>query len=139
RGVRRAVRPLSSRPHGRARAPQMKVPVGEPAGVLASVPSAVSSLLWSRIYAPAAAMNLFKNAIAAVLVSAALLAATLNAGEPLFHAAGADVAWLVLSAIVGIVLGDTCYFRRLQVLGPRKSLVLATLAPPLAALGAWLD
>ena len=53
----------------------------------------------------------------------------------------ADLAtWLYLggSALSGLVLGDTCYFRSLQILGPRRTLVVTTLVPPIGALCGWL-
>ena len=52
----------------------------------------------------------------------------------------ADLAtWLYLggSALSGLVLGDTCYFRSLQILGPRRTLVVTTLVPPIGALCGW--
>lgn len=44
---------------------------------------------------------------------------------------------LVTSGAIGIGLGDTAYFAALNHLGPRRALLLETLAPPLAALIAW--
>ncbi len=46
--------------------------------------------------------------------------------------------WLALSGLVGIVIGDTFYFRSLQILGPRRSLVVATTSPLFAILSSWL-
>lgn len=45
---------------------------------------------------------------------------------------------LLISGMVGIGLGDTCYFAAINHLGPRRALLLGTLAPPLAALLAWV-
>lgn len=48
-------------------------------------------------------------------------------------------AWgyLAISGVVGIAIGDTFYFRSLQILGPRRSLVVATTAPIFGALIGW--
>ena len=48
-------------------------------------------------------------------------------------------AWiyLAISGIVGIAIGDTFYFRSLQILGPRRSLVVATTAPIFGAIIGW--
>ncbi len=46
--------------------------------------------------------------------------------------------WLSLSGIIGIVVGDTCFFRSLQILGPRRSLVVATTSPIFAVTMGWL-
>jgi drug/metabolite transporter (DMT)-like permease len=44
---------------------------------------------------------------------------------------------LILSGVIGISLGDTAYLKALQSLGPRRTLLLANLAPPLVGLIAW--
>ena len=50
----------------------------------------------------------------------------------------ADALWLLLlSGAVGIALGDTAFLQTLQYLGPRRTLLLATLSPPMVALMAW--
>ena len=46
--------------------------------------------------------------------------------------------WLGLSGVIGIVVGDTCFFRSLQILGPRRSLVVATSSPLFAVILGWL-
>ncbi len=45
---------------------------------------------------------------------------------------------LVLSGIVGLVIGDSCYFRCLVILGPRQGALLGSLAPPITAVTAYL-
>ncbi|MGF1535184.1 MAG: EamA family transporter [Elainellaceae cyanobacterium] len=49
-----------------------------------------------------------------------------------------SVGLLALSGAVGIGLGDTAFFESLNCLGARRGLLLEALAPPLAALIAWL-
>jgi drug/metabolite transporter (DMT)-like permease len=44
------------------------------------------------------------------------------------------VGILALSGVIGIGLGDTAYFAAINRLGPRRALLLETLAPPIAAL-----
>ncbi len=44
---------------------------------------------------------------------------------------------LLVSGVVGITLGDSAYLQALQHLGPRRTLLLATLAPPMVGLIAW--
>lgn len=46
--------------------------------------------------------------------------------------------WLTLSGVIGIVIGDTFYFRSLQILGPRRSLMVATTSPVFALLSGWM-
>jgi drug/metabolite transporter (DMT)-like permease len=43
------------------------------------------------------------------------------------------VAWLAVSGLIGLTLGDLCYFGSLVLLGPRLTTLLAALAPPITA------
>lgn len=52
-------------------------------------------------------------------------------------ATGEDWFWLAISAIVGLVFGDLFYFGALKSIGPRVTMLLFTLAPPVAAVGEW--
>ncbi len=46
--------------------------------------------------------------------------------------------WLSLSGLVGFVLGDLFLFRAYVVVGARISMLIMSLAPPIAALAGWL-
>jgi drug/metabolite transporter (DMT)-like permease len=48
-----------------------------------------------------------------------------------------DWFWLAISAVVGLVIGDLFYFGALKSIGPRVTMLLFILAPPVAALGEW--
>lgn len=109
---------------------------------------ALASVIYTRVgrAVPAAEMNLLKNLVAMAMLGLTLLLV----GQALPAAAGPAVGLLLLSGVVGIGLGDTAYFETLNAVGPRRALLLETLAPPLAALlalvflgerlqpGAWL-
>ena len=47
-------------------------------------------------------------------------------------------AWLAVSGLVGFVFGDFCLFRAFLAIGPRLSMLMMSLAPPLTALIGWL-
>jgi drug/metabolite transporter (DMT)-like permease len=47
-------------------------------------------------------------------------------------------AWLALSGLVGFVFGDFCLFRAFLAMGPRLSMLMQALAPPLTAIIGWL-
>ncbi len=47
-------------------------------------------------------------------------------------------AWLAVSGLVGFVFGDFCLFRAFLTIGPRLSMLIMSLAPPLAAVIGWL-
>ncbi|MBW4639655.1 MAG: DMT family transporter, partial [Gloeocapsa sp. UFS-A4-WI-NPMV-4B04] len=45
---------------------------------------------------------------------------------------------ILLSGVVGIGIGDTAFFVALNSLGPRRALLMETLAPPMTAIGALI-
>jgi drug/metabolite transporter (DMT)-like permease len=45
--------------------------------------------------------------------------------------------WLAGSGIIGLVLGDACFFTSLVILGPRRATLLMAAAPVITALFAW--
>lgn len=47
-------------------------------------------------------------------------------------------AWLAVSGLVGFVFGDFCLFRAFLMIGPRLSMLMMSLAPPLTAIIGWL-
>jgi len=46
--------------------------------------------------------------------------------------------WLAVSGLVGFVFGDFCLFRAFLAIGPRLSMLMMSLAPPLTAIIGWL-
>ncbi len=108
----------------------------EIAGLLAAACWATGSYLFSRIDAPATALNLGKNVFAGTLLVLSLpfVGSGLAAWQ---GATTTDYTFLILSGIVGILIGDSAYFRSIQILGPRRALVLTTLTPPVSALIGW--
>lgn len=116
---------------------------GELSGLGAAASWALTSLIFSRIPAPAGAITLFKNVASCLFLLLTLLAFSLGSTPSsalafVFELDGATWFYLGLSALAGLVIGDTCYFRSLQILGPRRTLALSTLAPPAGALFGWL-
>ena len=45
--------------------------------------------------------------------------------------------WLSISGLIGFVIGDFCLFQAFIIIGARVSMLLMTLAPPIAALAGW--
>ncbi|PYE34456.1 EamA-like transporter family protein [Idiomarina fontislapidosi] len=107
---------------------------GQLAALTAAAFWAVASILYHRAGAHFSAlqMNLIKGAIASPL----LFAMSALVGAPLGFSSG---LWLLaLSGVIGITVGDSCHFAALRRLGPWHAMLLEYLAPPLAALMAWL-
>ena len=110
---------------------------GELAALGAAMLWAVGSILFGYLPMPAAAINLFRNCLSSILLLGALVVLALVNGDSLLHADAAAWGWLAVSGVVGIGIGDNCYFRSLQILGARRGPILMTLSPPMAALFGW--
>lgn len=109
---------------------------GEIAALGAAFLWAVSTLMFGRLGKQLAPLllNLVKGAIALGFILLTLLWRTQTAPELPFW----SVIFLLLSGVVGIGLGDTAYFAALNHLGPRRALLMESLAPPMSALLALL-
>lgn len=78
-------------------------------------------------------VNFLKGMLALIL-----LVITLYLSGGGLHSIPANALGLLLvSGVIGITLGDSAYLQALQHLGPRRTLLLATLAPPMVGLIAW--
>lgn len=60
-------------------------------------------------------------------------------GSPLpTDASGFNWIWLAVSGLVGFVFGDLFLFKSYAMIGSRFSMLIMTLAPPIAALAGWI-
>ena len=111
--------------------------LGEVAALSASAVWACASIIFARLGRDVApiSLNFLKGTIALFLmvITAFLL---LGPGVPSISA----MTWVLLGAsgIVGITLGDTSYFNALIKLGPRRTLLMSALVPPITATLGWL-
>ncbi|MGI9517559.1 MAG: DMT family transporter [Pirellulaceae bacterium] len=99
---------------------------------------ALSSVIYARARLSAWTINFAKNVLGAILVFLNLWLLWLITGQGFLVFSGQAWFYLVISGLIGIALGDTCYFRSLQILGPRRSLVVATTAPVFGAVFGWM-
>ncbi|MEP0871389.1 DMT family transporter [Trichocoleus desertorum AS-A10] len=109
---------------------------GELAALSAAFLWAIASVIYTRIgqRVPPLVLNSVKGVIAI-----AFLAITLwLQGSSLLDINVTALGLLILSGVVGIGFGDTYYFAALNLLGPRRTLLLEALAPPLSAFLALL-
>lgn len=105
---------------------------GEVAALGAALIWAIASVIYAGVgrQITPLVLNLVKGGIAI-----ALLILTLLWQNNLWPAVNPQaLLLLLLSGAVGIGLGDTAYFAALNHIGPRRTLVLEALAPPLAAM-----
>lgn len=77
-------------------------------------------------------INLAKCLLAAVLQGATVVA--LGETQTLLRAPGAELAFLAVSGLVGLTLGDTALFAAVSRIGVHRTLLLQTLAPVFAAI-----
>ncbi|MEB3279940.1 MAG: DMT family transporter [Lyngbya sp.] len=109
---------------------------GEFAALLAAFFWSLSSVVYSQAgeKIPAIGLNLIKGIIAiAMLVLTLVLRGSLFPDIEL-----TIIGLLLLSGIIGIAIGDSAYFTTLKCLGPRRALLMETLAPPLTAILAFI-
>ena len=93
-----------------------------------AVSSAAYSLLGQKI--SALKLNLFKGLIAIALIFLTLIiSGKLETEVNLF-----TINLFLMSGIIGIGLGDTAFFYALKNIGARRTLLMATLSPPITAL-----
>ncbi|MEE2755461.1 MAG: DMT family transporter [Myxococcota bacterium] len=111
--------------------------IGHIASISAAALWAVASILFTRLGSTinALVLNLLKTGIACILM---LLTLKLAAGHFWPQTmTKAELAWLAGSGLLGLTVGDTLLFMAFNRVGPRKSLLFMTLAPPTTALLAW--
>jgi drug/metabolite transporter (DMT)-like permease len=105
--------------------------VGELAALMSAFVWAIATVVYRDVgeYLPPVLLNLIKDVVALALFGCTLIlvGAPLASGEPI------ALGLLLLSGAIGIGLGDSVYFECLQCVGARRTLLLGTLAPPLAA------
>ncbi len=108
--------------------------VGEWAAVLTAICWTVSATAFSSAGERVGSLpvNILRLALAlAIFVVIGLW----RTGQPLpFGEEASGWLWMCLSGVVGFFFGDLCLFRALVEIGPRLSLLIMSLAPPLTAL-----
>ncbi|MEO0768786.1 MAG: DMT family transporter [Cyanobacteria bacterium J06649_4] len=113
--------------------------IGEAAALLAAFFWAAATLMFGRLGRELSPimLNLIKGMFAITFLAVTLGIQTRLSGNLPQMPQG---AWLplLLSGAVGIGIGDTAYFSAINSLGARRALLLETLAPPMAAVLAWL-
>ena len=111
--------------------------LGIAAALGASFVWSIASVLFvqlGRAKMSALALNLVKCTLALALLWATLLILDGRAWPR--GLTTSQLTALGASGLIGLTLGDTAYFLALSRLGARRTLLLATLSPPLTAIGA---
>lgn len=111
----------------------MSLPLGELAAIGTACCWTVSSIAFSAAGRRIGSLTL--NLVRLVIAFLLLMAyCTVCRGTPLpLDASTHTWYWMLASGFVGYVLGDLCLFRAFVLIGPRLSMLLMALAPPIAA------
>jgi drug/metabolite transporter (DMT)-like permease len=109
--------------------------VGEGAALLAAMIWAVSMSLYTRFGQGVSArhLNLFKNCVALLCLGVVALFAPWQ-----WPSSSQTYYILALSGLFGLAIGDTLLFISLKSMGVQRTSVIQCLAPPFAALLAWV-
>ncbi|MFH0895870.1 MAG: DMT family transporter [Bacteroidota bacterium] len=111
--------------------------LGEIAAIGAAICWTGTALVFESVTRKAGnlAVNTIKLSMALILMS--LLAYFWRGFLLPFDANTHQVVWLVLSGIVGFVIGDICLFQAYIKVGSRVSMLIMSLAPPITAAFSW--
>jgi drug/metabolite transporter (DMT)-like permease len=116
----------------------MPLPVGELAALGTSVCWTISAFSFeaaAQRIGPLV-MNFVRVTMAFTILT---LLITLLRGTPLpTDASAAQLGWLALSGVVGLVFGDLCLFRAYLEIGARRAMLVQTTAPIFTALMGWI-
>jgi len=107
---------------------------GESVALAAALLWTFSSMLWGQVKIPAFTLNACKNVIGTVFILLHLAFLWCFFGGVEITTNPVDWGWLSLSGLIGIVIGDTLYFRCLQILGPRRALLMSCASPLFATI-----
>ncbi|WP_295891901.1 DMT family transporter [uncultured Vibrio sp.] len=103
---------------------------GEIAALSAAVVWAVATWIYSQFSHQFTAMQL--NIVKGVIASVMMLLVMPLIPTPEYTLTPQHLAILAVSGVIGIAIGDSAYFSALKRIGPNKTLLLESLAPPLS-------
>lgn len=116
----------------------MKIPYGELAALGTALCWTASSLAFTAAARRmgSLALNLIRLVIALAFLT---LACAARRGMPLpTDASPRAWLWLSVSGVVGFVVGDMALFKAFLLIGPRLSMLVMSLVPPIAAVLGWV-
>ncbi len=112
--------------------------LGEFAALFTSLCFSISAVILTQASRQIGALNTNRARLIIALSYLAVINLVLFS-RPLPIDAGLDRwAWLGLSGVIGLALGDQFLFRAYALIGPRLSMLLMSLAPAISAVAAWL-
>ncbi len=112
--------------------------IGEIAGLATSALWAVTSMFFSEAGKIIGSFKVNKiRLVMAVVIYAVIL--TVSTGSPIPAGVNSmQLFWLGLSALVGLVFGDSCGFKALVMIGPRLTTLMYSTTPIWTTIVAWI-
>jgi drug/metabolite transporter (DMT)-like permease len=109
--------------------------LGEIAGLTTAICWSLTSIAFTAASRRLGALqvNLYRLPVALILLSLTYFLFWRD-----FHISTDVVLWLITSGIVGLAIGDTFLFQAMVLIGARLSMILMALAPPMAAIMAYI-
>ncbi len=111
---------------------------GEFASLLVAIFWTITALAFERasMKIGSLSLNIIRLVMGLLFLSAYVW---IRRGNPLpADASGYNWIWLSLSGLIGFVFGDLFLFKSYALIGSRFSMLIMTLAPPIAAIGGWM-
>lgn len=108
--------------------------LGELCALLAPMCWSIAVILYRKTDLPPAAMNLFKNGLAAVLLTLTMLVLGIDVAT---DRSASDWAMLVVSGLLGLAVADTLLFEGLRRIGAARLALVDTTYAPLMVTLAW--
>lgn len=112
--------------------------LGTIAALAAPLVMTLGFFIWEGLWKGSAfLLNLFKCSLASLVFILIVGCLNLSSSGAAFFSHGAstvDIAMLLLSSALGIVVGDTCWLKAMQILGARRVIVVDVTKPFLAAI-----
>lgn len=110
--------------------------LGVVAALAAPLVMTLGFYIWEGLWKGSAfILNTFKCTLASLVFIFIVGCTNISASAPFFShtASRSDVGMLILSSVLGIVVGDTCWLKAMKMLGARRVIVVDVIKPFLAA------
>ncbi len=109
------------------------------AATLAAFLWTIATVLWQRVGSvmPPVRLNLIKGVTASIVLGGVVAWQAFREGSNPLALPADLMAIMIASGVIGLAIGDTCFFAALNRLGARRNLLVFMISPALTAILAW--
>ena len=111
--------------------------LGVVAALSAPLIMTIGFYIWDGLWSGSSlGLNIFKGTLATVIFLIIIGIINLASNQIYFQHQGTneDIGWIVLSAFIGITIGDTCWLQSMAMIGARRVIIVDVTKPFLAAI-----